>query len=243
VVVFALVFGRRFVQAMRASSLWTRLVGTIFLAVIALLLVLVLAGEVTLVKDRWLLPYFFILPLYFSLKLDALNQTIGNAPKRFGLIAVMIMMAVPIALVARVVAPQWTGQYGKLNVPYLSAVEAMLSDGATRPALVLAEDLQLAGNIRLAAPDIPVVVPGYEHFEKGVEFDETHPLLVIWRARDLSGNSVPQPMAQLLAKAFAISGAMPEPRDIALPYIYGRAGDSYRFRYVRVPMQPPEPAP
>lgn len=234
VLVFVLVFGRRFAQAMRASSPWTRLVGAIFIAVVAFLLVLVLAGGMSLIKDRWLLPYFFILPLYFSLKLDALNQTIGNAPKRFGLIAVTIMLAVPIALVARVVAPHWTGQYGKLNVPYRPAVEAMLSDGMPRPALILAEDLQLAGNIRLAASDIPVLAPGYEHFEPRVRFDDRHPLLVVWRVRDPSNNLVPEPMAQLLAKHFEVDASTPETRNIALPYLHGRTGDVYRFGYAWV---------
>lgn len=229
VAAFALSFGKRFVQSLRASSPWTRLVGTMFVVVIVLLVLLVVVGGTSVIKDRWLLPYFFMLPLYFSLKLDALNETIGNAPKRFGIIALAVLAAVPVALVARVVLPHWTGQYGKLNVPYRSAVEEILAKGTRRPVLVLAEDLQLAGNIRLAAPDIPVVVPGYESFVKGVRLDGDHPLLVVWRGGKTSGSAMPDALRQSLAQDLGAGATVLAPREVAAPYLFGRHGDVYRF--------------
>lgn len=234
VVAFGLSFGRRFVQALRASSPWTRLVGTTFVAVIALLVLLVVVGGTSAIKDRWLLPYFFMLPLYFSLKLDALNETIGNAPKRFGIIALAVLAAVPVALVARVVVPHWTGDYGKLNVPYRPAVERILAESARRPALVLAEDLQLAGNIRLAAPDIPVVVPGYERFVKGVRPDGDHPLLVVWRGGNTSGAPIPDALRQSLTHDLGAGTLVLDPREVAAPYLFGRQGDVFRFGYMLI---------
>lgn len=231
VAAFWIAFGRRFSQSWQASSPWSRLLGRIFLIVIAALVGIVVFGGASLIKDRWLTPFFFMLPLYLALKLDALNETIGNAPRRFGLIAVTVMVAVPLVLFARVPLAQWTGHYVKLNVPYRPAVEAILASGPHRPSLVIAEDLQLAGNFRLNAPDIPVVMPGYAHFEENYLFDATHPLLLVWRTEGDREVAVPESIARLPALQGA---AKPEVREIALPYHYGRRGDTYHFGYAWV---------
>ena len=55
-----------------------------------------------------------------------------------------------------------TGDYGKQNVPYGPAVAEILASNPDRPSVILASDHQLAGNLRLHAPDIPVTLPGYE---------------------------------------------------------------------------------
>lgn len=234
VAIFWIAFGRRFTQSWRASSKWTRLVGVIFAVVILALVGLVLFGGVSSIRDRWLTPYFFMLPLYLSLKLDALNETIGNAPRRFGVIIAVIMIAVPVALVARVAVPHWTGRYGKLNVPYGPAIETIIAGGAHRPSLVLAEDLQLAGNIRLAATDIPVVVPGYQDFEKDRRFDEAHPLLVVWRDKENTAVPMPDDLARLLATLNGGGAVRLESGTVAQPYHFGRAGDVYGFAYAWV---------
>jgi 4-amino-4-deoxy-L-arabinose transferase-like glycosyltransferase len=234
VAAYWIAFGRRFTQSWRSSSKWTRLVGVIFVVVVVALVGLILFGGASALKDRWLTPYFFILPLYFSLKLDALNETIGNAPTRFGMIIAVIMIAIPIILIARVAAPHWTGRYGKPNVPYGPALETILAEGAHRPLMVLTEDMQLAGNIRLAAPDVPVVVPGYQDFEKGHRFDETRPLLVVWRDKDNAAAPMPGDLARLLSTQTEGATVQPEPKVITKPYIFGRAGDVYGFGYAWV---------
>lgn len=234
-----LAFGRRFTQSWQASSPWTRLLGRMFLIVIVTLAGMVVFGGASLIKDRWLTPFLFALPLYLSLKLDALNQTIANAPKRFGVIAVLVMIAVPLALFARVPLAQWTGRYVKINVPYGPAIGKILASGAHRPALVIAEDLQLAGNVRLNAPDVPVVAPGYQGFEKGHAFDAAHPLLLVWRTEGDAAVKVPEPVARLLAAEIEAGAVTPEPGDIAVPYHYGRAGDLHHFGYAWI--YPPAP--
>ena len=239
ILAYWLAFGRRFTQSRQASSPWTRLLGRMFLVVIVTLVGMVVFGGTSLIKDRWLTPFLFALPLYLSLKLDALNQTIGNSPKRFGAIAILVMIAVPLALFARVPVAQWTGRYGKINVPYGPALERILASGEHRPGLVIAEDLQLAGNIRLNAPDLPVVAPGYRRFEKGHAFDAAHPLLLVWRTEGDAGTAVPEPVARLLAADVEAGAVAPEPRDIAVPYHYGRPGDLYHFGYAWI--YPPTP--
>lgn len=231
VVAFWISFGRRFHESWTASSPWTRLVERMFLILVAALILLVVFGGASLIKDRWLTPFFFMLPLYLSLKLDALNQTIGNAPKRFGWIAVLIMIAVPLVLFGRVPAAQYLGHYEKLNVPYQPAIEAILASGKDRPSIIATYDQQLAGNIRLNAPGIPVIIPGYERFQKPYAFDATHPVLLIWRDKGAPDAEMPEPLKRWQVSQVVAGATVPVPQDIARPYHYGKPGDLYHFSY------------
>lgn len=237
--VFWLAFGRRFVEAWQVSSPWTRLLARIFLLVLLALVALVVFGGASAIRDRWLVPCFFMLPLYFSLKLDALNQTIANAPKRFGAIALLVLIAVPLVLAARVPAAHWTGRYTKINLPNQPAIETVLAAGRHAPALIFAEDPELAGNIRLGAKGIPVVTPAYSPFEKGHLFDESHPVLIVWRAGADGQAPMPAPLQWLLSFQVDADAAKLVPETIALPYRYGRAGDVHRLAYAWV--YPPTP--
>jgi hypothetical protein len=237
--VFWLAFGRRFPQSWPASSRWTRLVGLILIIGIATFLLLVVAGEAPKIRDRWLLQVFFLLPLYFSLKLDALNETIGNAPNRFGVVALLIMVAVPAGLAAHAFAPLWGQRYGSIHVPAGPAIAAILAQGANPPSLVMAENEALAGNIRRAAPTMRVVTPRHSAFAKGYAFDATHPLLLVWRADENAGDAVPERLAGLLTFQVEAGAVQPVPQFTRQPYLFGRKGDAYRFGYAWI--HPPAP--
>ena len=238
ILVYWLAFGRRFAESWQASSPWTRLLARVFLLVLILLVALIVFGGASAIPDRLIVPVFFAFPLYFSLKLDALNQTIGNAPKRFGMIAILILIAVPIGLAGRVPAAHWTGQYTRINVPYASAIETILAAGPHPPSVILAGDGELAGNIRLGT-GIPVIAPIYRQFEKGYVFDASHPLLVLWRGGDKGDAPMPEPLARILTAQVEAGAVEPVPQTIALPYHYGREGGVYRFGYAWI--YPPAP--
>ena len=238
VAAFWIAFGRRFTQSWTASSRWSRLLGLIFVIVVLVLAGLVVFGSAAKIPSRWLAPYFFLLPLYFCLKLDALNQTIGNAPNRYGFIIAATMAAVPLALAARAVAPHWTGDYGKPNLPDGRAIGKILAEGRRRPSLVMTADMRLAGNIRLAAPDLPVVTPDVAQFARGYAFDAAHPLLVVWRGGMEAPGPMPEALARLLARQVAAGGGTPVAESVTVPYLLGRMGDGYRLDYAWIHPEP-----
>jgi 4-amino-4-deoxy-L-arabinose transferase-like glycosyltransferase len=237
VIVFAAVFGRQFLDAFRMTNAWTRLLGRIFLLLVAFLVALVVFGGASNIKDRWLTPFFFALPLYLALKIDLLDRPLGAAPRRFGIVAVSVMILVPVLLFARVPSASWTGTYKKINVPYQPAIEAILATGKARPALIATADQQMAGNLRLNAPGIPVMIPGYEAFQPPVAFDAAHPLLLVWRDNGKPDAGLPEPLARWHDAYVRKSGGAATTADslaasdIAKPYHYGRPGDLYHFRY------------
>lgn len=229
---FAIAFGRTLLDAWKAENQWTRLIGRMFLAFIVMLLLLIAVGGADNIKDRWLVPMFFLLPIYLSAKIDASGETFAGAPRRFGTIVLCILVIIPLVLFSRTPILGAMGRYSKQNVPYGPAITAILASGKDRPSVILADDQQMAGNLRLHAPEeIPVTVPGYEELEKPYIFDSTHPALVIWRNKGKPDPKLPSDIAAWLEAKPELLGVKPEAKDAALPYHYGRDGDFYHFAY------------
>ena len=114
------------------------------------------------------------------------------------------------------------------------AIERMLAAGKDRPSLILALDHQLAGNLRLHAPDIPATVPGYA-FPERFRFDATHPVLAVWRRKDGSPTLNPSgTMWAWLNREVDLDGKPLAAQDVAVPYHFGREGDIYHFGYAWV---------
>ncbi|MGV3553449.1 ArnT family glycosyltransferase [Rhizobium sp.] len=234
VLAYWIAFGRRFQESWRASSPWSRILGRAFVLLVVALVLMIVFGGVSTVKQRWLMPYFVMLPLYLSLKLDALNQTIGNATSRFGWIILPVAIIVPIVLLARIPMAQYLGRYEKLNVPYDTAVAEILKSGQQAPALILASDMQLGGNIRMQAQDIPVVVPGFADFAQRSPADPQRPILLVWRNKGEADAPMQDELRGLLASELGSDAAALQPQDIAKPYHYGKPGDAYHFQYAWV---------
>jgi 4-amino-4-deoxy-L-arabinose transferase-like glycosyltransferase len=235
VAAFAVAFGPALLRAWRAESRWTRLLGRMIAMSLVVLVLLVMFGGASHIKDRWLVPLLFLVPIYLGAKLDASGETVADAARRFSAIVLAVMIMVPLVLVARTPGNAAMGHYGKQNVPYGPAIQAILASGKDRPSIVLASDLQLAGNIRLHAGDVPVIVAGYDELEKPFIFDATHPVLVVWRLP--SGLPAPDPGARMrswLERRTGSAGAALDVRDMARPYHYGRAGDLHHFSYAWV---------
>ncbi|MCF3642723.1 glycosyltransferase family 39 protein [Rhizobium sp. TRM95111] len=227
-VLFAVMFGKDLATALRAQSQWTRFFERMMGGLVLALVCLVLFAGASHIKDRWLAPFFLVLPLYLCLKLEAAGAETERPLRRSLWIAGIIALIVPAVLFLRVPLARLTGDYEKVNVPYGPAITAILATSATPPGFVLVEDLQLAGNIRLHA-DVPVMVPGYERFGRPAAASN-RPVLVIWRE---DGKAHP-PMQQELTDWLTAHPDLPpagETKDIGLPYHYGRDGDLYHFAY------------
>jgi lipopolysaccharide core galacturonosyltransferase RgtB len=233
VLAFTIAFGKALPGAWKARSPWTGLLGRMIAMSFVVLALLVVFGGAGYIKDRWLVPLLFLVPIYLAAKLDASGETVAGAPRRFGAIILAIMVLVPLVLFARAPFLGATGDYGKQNVPYGPAVAQILASNPDRPSVILASDYQLAGNLRLHTPDIPVTLPGFENLERPFLFDAAHPVLAVWRSRR-NGNPVPEVPTSIQAwldRKAVLAGRAVDVRDAALPYNYGQEGDVYHFSY------------
>jgi 4-amino-4-deoxy-L-arabinose transferase-like glycosyltransferase len=230
-VVFGIAFGRQSVAAWRDHSPASRLLGRMFAAIVVLLVLLVLFAGASDIRPRWLVPFFFALPLWLCLKIEAGGTVPAAAPGRFGAMSLIVMAAVPLILGLRAPVMGTLGRYQRPNVPYGPAIEAILAAGKDRPALIAAADQQFGGNARLHAPDIAVAVPGFAHLQPAYRFDATHPVLLLWRGRGEPSPSLPKELSGWLSAQPGLTGVKPEIGDIGWRYHFGKPNDRYHFGY------------
>ncbi|BCH65452.1 glycosyl transferase [Agrobacterium vitis] len=216
-------------SVLSASNEWTRLLGRMMLLVVAVLALMVIFGGVSAIKDRWLAPCFLMLPLYLCLKVEAAGLGEDGQLRRFLVVALTIMVLVPVILYGRVVGAGIIGHYQKQNVPYGQAVSTALASAPNRPVLVLTSDQQMAGNIRLHAPDIAVTVPPTSGVPVPARFDAQHPLLVIWRNFGRPNPDMPKAMKDWIATYPGLQAQ--SVGEIALPFLHGRPHSLYSFGY------------
>ncbi|KAF5880399.1 glycosyltransferase family 39 protein [Rhizobium sp. PEPV16] len=229
VAVFALVFGKGLRPALASRSEWTRLLERMMLIFFAGILFLIVFGGAAGIKDRWLVPMLFILPLYFCLKIEAAGVTADRAFRRFTPILAVIMIGVPAALYGSVATARFTGHYERLNRPYADMLETLRKQA--EPAAILADDSLLAGNLRQDIPGVPILSVDYPGFNP--DLTSRRPLLLVWLLPQKRGNEgLPPAMAQWLQTNLGVSA--PETSVINVPYFYARGDDTYRFGYAWV---------
>jgi 4-amino-4-deoxy-L-arabinose transferase-like glycosyltransferase len=229
VAVFALVFGKGLRPALASRSEWTRLLERMMLVFLAGILFLIVFGGAAGIKDRWLVPMLFILPLYFGLKIEAAGVTTDRAFRRFIPILAVIMIGVPAALYGSVATARFTGHYERLNRPYADMLETLRKQA--EPAAILAGDSLLAGNLRQDIPSVPILSVDYPGFNP--DLTSRRPLLLVWLLPQKGGSeALPPAMAEWLQANLGASA--PQASVIDVPYVYGRGDDSYRFGYAWV---------
>src|SRR5438067_4588772 len=120
------------------------------------LALLVLTGEVGTVKERWLTPALFSLPLAAVLMLPALRRP--EAARK----ALRIATVAGLLMLALVPARTWLGPaFGKLvaaHYPYAPLARTLQRDYPAA-GVVVTDDIMLAGNLRFARPGLyPVLL-------------------------------------------------------------------------------------
>ncbi|WP_064711097.1 ArnT family glycosyltransferase [Rhizobium bangladeshense] len=232
VAVFAVVFGKSLRPSLTAQSEWTRLIERMMLIFLTGILLLIVFGGAAGIKDRWLVPMLFIVPLYFCLKIEAAGLESDKAFRRFMPVVAVIMIGVPATLYGSVASARFSGHYERLNRPYASMLEILRKQA--EPAAILAGDSLLAGNLRQDSSGIPVLSMDYPGFKP--DLSGRRPLLLVWLIPHKGKNeALPPDMAQWLQAHLGISA--PESSVIDVPYVYGRGDDSYRFGYAWVDQQ------
>ncbi|MGO7171902.1 ArnT family glycosyltransferase [Rhizobium leguminosarum] len=228
VAVFAIVFGKSLRPALGSGSEWTRLLERMMLVFLAGILLLIVFGGAAGIKDRWLVPMLFILPLYFCLKIEAAGVETGKAFRRFMPVVAVIMIGVPAALYGSVATARFSGHYERLNRPYAGMLETLRKQA--EPAAILAGDSLLAGNLRQDIPGVPILSVDYPGFNP--DLSSRRPLLLVWLLPKGGSEALPPAMAEWLQANLRTSA--PEASVIDVPYFYGRGDDSYRFGYAWV---------
>jgi hypothetical protein len=184
-------------------------------------------------KVRWVSPVLFLLPMYLCMKIDASGAPTGDFLRRFMPVILMLMILIPASLVLRITAAGVMNSHPKLTVPYQAFIEETVKKPAVAPALVIAEDAFMAGNIRMQLPHTPVDTETYRLYSPPFSWSKDSPILLVWRH---DGNDEPRVPARLVDRLKQRVGVLPplQPQTIALPFIYGSDGDLFHFGFAWV---------
>ncbi len=168
------------------AKLWWRTSGFALLFCVGLILFF----QVTQFKARWLIPLLYPIPIC----LVALVQgKLGVSPFRrllacAGVAAVLVLAA----LSGRILFARYAGSYGRMNYPY-DQLAGLLRSAGFRSGIIVSENHQLGGNLKLRFPDSRVVVPGFEPLPAAVD----QQLLIVWDAAGSVG--VPRSLSPVVA--------------------------------------------
>ncbi len=230
VAVFAVVFGKNLRPALAARSEWTRLIERMMLVFVIGILFLIVFGGAAGIKDRWLVPMLFILPLYFCLKIDAAGLATETAFRRFMAVVAVIMIGVPAALYGSVAA-------ARFHRPLRTAEQALMprcwkacANRANRQRSLPATACSpaISGRIFPMCRSSPWIIPASARI-----LAARQPLLLVWLIPPKGGSeALPPTMAEWLQANLGVSA--PQASVIDVPYLYQRGDDRYRFGYAWV---------
>lgn len=228
--VFGLVFRGKFRAIWQAESPWSRIIGRMLALCLIAVLLVVLGVAATHVREKWLVLFLVLIPLYLCLKIEAANIDLTDSLRRFFLLVLVIVLGALVLVSARAVVRPWFGDYSRLNIPYAALAEAV-AQAEGQPALILANDKQIAGNLRMQFSGAQVTMPSPSN-ALPVDMSK-RPLLAVWHDDAQPEAPVPDLLRNALS-ALGIPDAAAAPRHLALPYLYGTGEDRYSFSYIWV---------
>ena len=144
-----------------ARSPGGRLVGWLILWMVILLTAAALAGSLAFLKTRWLIPVFFLAPVYGLWRVDQ-----HGTPRRlatFALVLAVAEVAILGAMTVRVVGASLFRRPYRMNEPYDAVASGLVRAGFARGTIVAGFGT-LAGNLAVRFPDSRVLHTEYPDF-------------------------------------------------------------------------------
>jgi 4-amino-4-deoxy-L-arabinose transferase-like glycosyltransferase len=224
-------YGRSLFDGWKVETVWTRVMGRMFLISIAIIGLIAVGMGATTISQKWLSPFLLILPLYLCLKIEAAGGFARriDGVARLSLPSSILAFGFLIYLTAGNVLAPVIGRYPKDSLPSVPFVRQVLAEAgdADDPDFILAGSMALAGSARIAAPDAKVIL---SNFTQANSIPEGRGL-VIWPGSSV--DAVPEALATHLQQQ-GVDTANISPRMTDVPYPYSRGSETEPFAYAWV---------
>lgn len=211
------------------------LIKRFILFTLAVLVAVVLLFKVTYVKDRWLQPLLFIIPIFFFSRLNPAKIT----QKRFSIfLSIVLLAAVSVyaAFSIRVAGASYINRFCRLNYPF-SAFAMTLRETGFDGGLIISDNRFLAGNMRLHFPGSLALIPGYR-FEELADTALMKNALLVWKAD--STRQIPEKLRAFVQHNFAIDLSTHSVQYITRLQKYGRT-ETVELATMQLPLAPTNP--
>lgn len=229
-IVYALVFGKSLLKNLKQSNEWTRFFEVLLAVIGIIVLGLILAIDMTDLRDRWLLPFLFLLPIYLCLKMEVAGIRAADFGKRFFYVPLVMMVVIPALLLFRAFFPIQAGAFEHYNTPYPAFVRQIVAAEGKRPGMVMTDGWLPAGNMHLQLPDVPTMSRFFPNLKAAYEWSANRPILIVWRNGKDNG-TMPVALADWLRDTLGPQYATPDIKLADVQYIHGRPGDMTSFAY------------
>ena len=188
----------------------------IFFFFIVLLLV-VLLFKVTYVKDRWLQPLLFVVPILFFSRVPAEKLTRGRF-KGFLILTGIVAIAVYSAFTIRVVGASYIDRFSRMSYPFSQMAEDIRSTGF-ESGLIISNKRFLMGNMRFQFPESTAIIPDYR-FEELPSARNHDKVLVLWMAD--KSKAMPKELATFLSSTYGVKVDKQQIKYFEHLYKFGR---------------------
>lgn len=182
-----------------------------------ILLLVVLLFKVTYVKDRWLQPLLFVVPILFFSRVPLEKITPGRY-KGFLTVIGITAVTVYLAFTIRVTGASYIDRFSRMNYPFSPMAEDIRSAGFDS-GLIISNNRFLAGNMHLQFPTSPAFVPEY-HFEDLPSNQGFTAAIVIWDADRYP--AIPEGLPSLLKEKYHIIASEQQINYYKHTYKFGR---------------------
>lgn len=201
------------------------------------LIIAVIVGKVTYVKDRWLQPLLFVAPIFFFARLSPSAITTPRF-KLFLRIVAVAALAIYLAFTIRVGGASFTGRFCRLNYPFTAVAEEIRRLGFSN-GLIISDDRFVAGNLHIQFPGSTALIPEY-HFEMLVDNTRYSQVAVVWQAAQSSG--IPADLQNFLEKTYKLQVADYPIHYLEHPYLFART-ETVTLAALFFPLAPPPQSP
>ena len=179
------------------------------------------------VKERWMIPLLFVVPLYFFSR-TGIGEIDGKRVRRYRRLAFSIAGVILIAAGTRALLGPKLGATTRVNYPFDQVASAM-ADGVpdSSSGIILTHSSWFAGNLLQRFPGSRAMVPGF--FLPAPS--EVSSILLVWDAT--KSDELPEEMATELRSRFGMAPENLVPEIIAPAYKFG-AGRKARVAFLRL---------
>lgn len=230
VAVYAIIFGKKFLLNLRPTTVWAHFFDTIFLTIGLQVLLLVFAIGITSMRDRWVLPFLFLMPIAFCLKMQARGIRAEDFAKRFLVVPLAVMIVVPSLVFVRANVPTLFGRPEAYNAPYEEFVSRILAEEGKRPGLVLTDGWLASGNLHLQLPDVPTLCTFFGNLEVDYQWTAEKPILAVWLASE-EGTALQPELDAWVQTNLGPQYANVPVKHMSVGYVRGRPEDQRLFGY------------
>lgn len=209
------------------SSPWLRFFLHYFIAIAALMALVILTTTMTELRDRWLLPLLLPFPILAALILERRIGNVEHFALRFLPVPLVMLMLVPVALLLSHPVRASLGKTSSSNYDWQAFKRHIVEKEGISPSVIVTPDWPSGGNLRFVFPQVPVATTIYGDYDPPFTITNEHPALLVWTGDgDATSKLTEWVEGQLKTKI-----KLPQRSVIDIPYFYPIKDRAVRYNY------------